>query len=155
MAEISLSKATALTASLDAAISNALANEVANAIKDEISLSAERNVYAYQASPFFMKTRRKASGGLMDKDNLVSRVEGNVLTVENVTPLQALWGHGHEEVLTRVVEYGSKSFHQPYPRPFMEKAKTELIDKGRAAAALRMGLRRQGIDVEGLEFKFE
>lgn len=155
MAEISLAKATAVMMNLDAAISDALAHEVADAIKDEILLSAERNVYTYHASPYFMGTRRKGHGGLDDKNNLISHVEGNVLTVDNVTPLQNLWGGGHSETLTPIVEAGAKSFHQPYPRPFMDEAKTELIDKGRAAAALRMGLRRQGIDVEGLEFKFE
>ena len=139
---------------IDAAITNALETEVAEEAKLAVKDAAERNVYAAYTPEFY--SRRKEKGGIKDPDNIICHVSGDTLTVDNVTGLQNLWGGGNTSVLTPIVEEGDAAYHmgKAGPRPFMDFAK-ELLLAGRAEAALRRGLERQGISTEGLTFIFE
>ena len=141
---------------LENAITNALENEVANAAVEEIQQTMDENVYqAYAPTPIFAQSRRKDSGGLRDKNNLSVFVSGDTLTIESVAGLQNLFGGDRSENLASIVQSGNAAFPQPFPRPFMEEAKQRFISSGQAEAALLAGLRRQGIDTNGLSFSFE
>lgn len=151
MAERSISEVIAQLARMESAISDALGNEVAHEAKNCIREAALSEVYSY--TPEF-ESRRMGNGGLIDENNMVDSVTGTTLTVQNVTPLQNLWGGTHTEPLTPIIEDGLPNYNMPYPRPFMDKAKETLLN-GRAEEALRMGLARQGIDTSGLAFEFD
>lgn len=141
----SLEQVIASLTRLDEAIRDALANEVADAAREAIRDAAMSEVYSY--TPGFY-SRRMASGGLIDEANIITTVEGNTLTVDNVTGLQNLWGEGDTGLLTPIVEAGLSNYNMPYPRPFMEVAEAALRG-GKAAEALARGLARQGIDMTG------
>ena len=152
MAEISLAEALAKLGKIDAAISNALSVEVAEAVREAVHDAAMTEVYeAYE--PRFM-SRRMESGGLIDPENTVISVAGTTLTAENVTGLQNLWGGNDDSPLAPIVQDGVEAYHMPFPRPFMDAAKEQLIN-GKAEEALRRGLTRQGIDVSGVTFIIE
>ena len=149
MAEISLNEAIGKITKLDAAISSALSLEVAEAVRGAVRDAAESEVYqAYE--PLF-ESRRRENGGLTDPDNTVVTVAGTTLMAENVTGLQNLWGGGDSSPLAPIIEDGVEAYHMPFPRPFMAYAQ-ELLENGRAQEALRRGLARQGIDVDGVNF---
>ena len=141
-----LNEAIAKVQRLNAAVSNALEIEVAEEAKACIKEAALSEVYSYV--PKF-ESRRMENGGLIDPDNMITTVVGNTLTVQNVTGLQNLWGGNDTSPLTPIVEDGVPNYYMPYPRPFMETAK-EMLVNGRAEAAFRRGLARQGIDVSGM-----
>ena len=146
MAEISLAEAAAKLARLDGAIADALGNEVADEARDCVREAAYEEVYDAYAPEFL--SRRMDSGGLSDPANTITTAAGTTLTVENVTGLQNLWGGNDTSPLTPIVTAGVPAYHMPFPRPFMDGA-AEKLRSGRAQAALRRGLARQGFDVDG------
>ena len=151
MAERSIKDVLAELTRLDAAVADALGNEVAREAKDCIREAAISEVYSY--TPEF-ESRRMQDGGLIDDNNMLDSVTGTTLTVDNVTPLQNLWGGTHTELLTPIIENGLTNFNMPYPRPFMDKAKDMLLS-GRAGDALRSGLARQGINTTKSTFDID
>lgn len=145
MAELTLNQAIGRIMTLDAAITNALRTEVSDEARQSMKEAAEEAVYSYQ--PKFL-SRRKSDGGLIDDRNIICSVDGDTLTVDNVTGLQNLYGGGDTNLLTPIIENGEKSYHMPYPRAFIERTSEKLMS-GSADRALREGLRRQGIHVDG------
>lgn len=139
---------------LNPAIENALEHEVADEARLAIRDAAEERVYEAYKPRFY--SRRKEDGGLIDPDNIICHVSGDTLTIDNVTGLQNLWNGEDTSLLTPIVEEGVPAYNMQKagPRPFMDYAKELLLD-GRADAALRRGLERQGIDTTGLTFIFE
>ena len=124
---------------LDLAVDDALRIEVADAVKAEMRTQVHERVYnAYE--PAFPESRRMDSGGLSDITNYDARVEsGHELVVENDTPMQ----HPNGSSLVEIVEEGRKSYHMPFPRPFVHEAEQEV----NAGWALAQGLRRGGFAV--------
>ena len=141
MAEISLKDAIAKLSRLDTAIGNALEIEVAEEAKDCVREAANETVYAAYDPKFL--SRRMENGGLSDPSNIQTTVAGATLTVENMTGLQNLWGGNDTSPLTPIVDAGLSNYNMPFPRPFMDAA-AEKLRSGRASAALRRGLARQG-----------
>lgn len=154
-------------AKLDRAIENALKNEVAEVVKGALAQAAIEEVYdAYD--PEFLSRRdpthgggntraSKAGGGITDTTQMHVEAVGDTLTVSDDAPYQQLWGGTRPTVprLSEAIATGDPRFHMEKagPRPFHEKAKQKVIDSGDAEKALIAGLRRQGIDVTGLEFE--
>lgn len=138
-------------ANLNAAITDALANEVAEGFKQAVANEVLKDVYSYPAT---FVSRRGTAGGIADPENIITFANGDTLTADNVTGLQNLWGGGDSNLLTPIVEGGVTNYHMPGPRPFMENAKESFVSSGAAEAALRAGLRRQGIDESGMSFTF-
>lgn len=141
MAEISLSEAITKLARLDAAIGSALEIEVSEEAKDCVQEAANEVVYAAYDPKFL--SRRMENGGLSDRSNIQTTAAGLTLTVENVAGLQNLWGGNDTSPLTPIVDAGIPKYHMPFARPFMDAA-AEKLRSGRASAALRRGLARQG-----------
>ena len=146
MAEISLAEAISKLSRLDAAIGSALEAEVAEEAKDCVQEAANEVVYAAYEPQFL--SRRMENGGLSDRGNIQTTAAGLTLTVENVTGLQNLWGGNDTSPLAPIVSAGLSNYNMPFARPFMDAA-AERLRSGRAAAALRRGLARQGFDVDG------
>lgn len=137
----------ALTARVEHAVDAALDHEVAEAVKDVMEACAQEDVYAYQASPQAMATRRDTSGGLGDRQFMQHSVEpDHVLIVEDTAPFQHETNGAY--ALSEVVEKGIRGYRQPGPRPFIGHTEEEAISSGRALDALRKGMRRQGIEME-------
>ncbi len=143
---------------IDALVENALRNEVAEAVKDAIVESARQNVYeAY--TPVF-ESRRNGNGGILDRKSIDVEVRGNELIAKDNPDWQQLWGgHGTgigswrpSTRLSEAIANGERRFnmHRAGPRPFHEKAKEELISSGAAEEALKRGLARQGLNIDGL-----
>lgn len=130
----------------EAAVKDALDNEVATVVKDIMEEQTGHQVYSYDASAMAMATRRVDQGGLGDKRFMVHDVtqmdSDFELTVEDTVPFQG--SPVDYTTLTDVVERGTAEFNQPYPRPFVAGTETEAVSSGRALAALRDGLKRQG-----------
>lgn len=127
-----------------AAAADALEHEVADEVRATMLIKTFDEVYSYAASSEAMESRRMEAGGLGDWDQIRAEVkeEGPTATLEiwNAAPFQD--GQLHGVSLAHVVEKGSKSFRQPYPRPFTAKTQTEVLSSGRALQALRLGLER-------------
>lgn len=154
-------------AKLDLAIENALKNEVAEVVKGALAQAAIEEVYdAYE--PEFLSRRdpvhgatnkwlKTSGGGITDKSQMHVEAVGNTLTVSDDAPYQQLWGGTRPSSprLAEAIATGDPRFHMEKagPRPFHEKAKRKVIDSGDAEKALIAGLKRQGIDVTGLEFE--
>lgn len=153
-------------AKLDRAIENALKNEVAEVVKGALAQAAIEEVYdAYE--PEFLSRRdpihgggntpaSNAGGGITDTTQMHVEAVGNTLTVSDDAPWQQLWGGARPDSrLAEAIATGDPRFHMKKagPRPFHEKAKRKVIDSGDAEKALIAGLKRQGIDVTGLEFE--
>lgn len=162
-----LQKAIEKYAKLESAIENALKNEVAEVVKGALAQAAIEEVYdAYD--PEFLSRRdpihgatnkwlKTSGGGITDKNQMHVEAVGNTLTVSDDAPYQQLWGGTRPSSprLAEAIATGDPRFHMEKagPRPFHEKAKRKVIDSGAAEQALIAGLRRQGIDVTGLEFE--
>ena len=155
-------------AKLDRAIENALKNEVAEVVKGALAQAAIEEVYDTY-DPEFLSRRdpihgggntraSNAGGGITDTTQMHVEAVGNTLTVSDDAPWQQLWGGARPDSrLAEAIATGDPRFHMEKagPRPFHEKAKRMVIDSGDAEKALIAGLRRQGIDVSGLDFEFE
>lgn len=123
---------------LTAAITEALAGPMQDGLKQEIRKQAQVRVYdAYAGGG----VRRGQIGAA---NNLEGDVSGFSLHIRNVTQPQ---GYGATETETGFVESGSKSYRQPFPRPFMDEALVEYA-YGQAPDDLANALRARGFQVE-------
>lgn len=123
---------------LNAAITSALMNEVKDAAIDAIEDSAQTRVYeAY--SPKFYSRRFSA-----ERDFSYSwDVGGNRLTITYMAMPQNLFGGAfYADDLGDIIASGNKTYHMPFPRPWMDEGIQDNI--GNIEAALGRGLERQG-----------
>ena len=118
------------------AVTNALYGEMYNGLMDELDKSARKNVYSYNAEPYFMMKRRYM---IADGSNMSREVAGTTLIVENKTALQC--GEAGE---VNIVEEGA-GWNQPGPRPFMEEG-LQNYASGRASDDLVYALQGAGFD---------
>lgn len=137
----------------EAAVGDALERETAEAVKDVMEDQLGHQVYAYEASPQAMATRRMDAGGLLDRSMMLAEVEWQEsllmgprgvfeLSLRDAAPFQ---GSPVEDLtLAHVVEAGTPGFNQPGPRPFVAGTQEAAAGSGTARAALLDGLRRQG-----------
>lgn len=148
-----------LAKQLEKYVQSALKNEVTEKVKDVMQDKVQSEVYdaytSYSDHPDAY-VRRKENDGLMDRDNMIGTVNGNTLSVENVTRLSDTgyyeaglieYGHdnGYGEYDYNPAENSVGDFRQP--RPFLEETRIELAN-GKAKESLKKGLKRQGINVK-------
>jgi hypothetical protein len=150
----------ALCANLQGYVNAALEEEVMDAVRETEQEKAIEVVYAtYKAS---MYSRRGLDGGLVADENIVGTLLADgVLSVDNIAefnenPPSSNSGWG----LAGLVEYGNGWNGHQYdyadnpdaaylkPRPFIESTADELADGSIIKAALRKGLRKNGLLVE-------
>lgn len=132
-----------IRAKLDGAITSGLHNQVAEGLKERVKEKAYAKVYSYTPGPDFLRTRRYEWGGLADPNNMIAYVEGTTLTLDNVTGLQ---NSAQTRLEVPIVESGD-GYNQPYPRPFMNEARDEYVDSGKAEHDLIAALESAGFTV--------
>lgn len=121
---------------MEDAISNGMVR-VADGLQDNIEKFAQDKVYnAYGGS-----SRRGRIGG---RENLEVSIDTREITVTNRTPMQGT-NYGVSE--TDFVEVGLSNYNQPFPRPFMEPARDDFVDSGKADAIMADALRAAGFEV--------
>ena len=124
-------------ANLELAVSEALSGPMTDGLKQAIKKSAKENVYdAYSGGGY----RR---GKIGDPVNLEAQVDGNTLTIRNVTQPQ---GGRASMTETSFVESGAAAFRQPFPRPFMNEGRDAYAQE-KAEDDLANALRARGFEV--------
>lgn len=142
-------------------IDSALSKEVLQAVSDAEGKVLYNEVYRMPTSGRY--ERRWDNGGLLDPDNIQGSVTDGTLTVVNVTKpnpyLNGINRYGGVSTtpssasLATIVEHGIYDPHgagydyweDAVERPFTTKTVEDLKKSGAHVAALRNGLRRQGI----------
>lgn len=134
-------------------IQDALQKEVADAVSERMKMAIKVQVYDSYSPKVY--ERRYDRGGLVDDSNIKPVARGNKLIVKNITM-------SNEEYLPKgkkpykiagVIEYGGGKGYGEYdyyglrPRPFLEATRKDLIKNKQHISAMKVGLKRQGIDV--------
>ena len=135
----------AISAKIDAAVASALENEVADAVKAKMQDVLESEIYSYNASDFFMGTRRYDNGGLMDTRNMTSWTEnGDTLYVQNDAEAQSLW-EDTTRMLDVIVTNGALNYGPHAGKhDFYGDTESQAVQSGDVERALQAGLNRQG-----------
>jgi hypothetical protein len=142
-----------LKTKLKSKIDDALRNEVAEIVTETMLSNIKTEVYdAYNPKRY---ERRYDDGGIVDEGNIVSKVKGNTLTVENITMSNKEYLPKGEKPfkIAGVIEHGSGAgygeydYYDPGARPFLEETRNDLIKNKQHIDAIKKGLKRQGIDV--------
>lgn len=82
---MSVSSLDALLDRIEKDIRSTLENEVTETVKDDMQTAIQNGVYnAYAPKQY---SRRKEKGGMLDRKNIESRIDGDTLTVRDVAPL--------------------------------------------------------------------
>lgn len=127
---------TAIKPRMDDAINNGVA-KLADGLQETIQEMARDKVY----NAYGPGHRRGIIG---NRENLEVQIGFREITVTNKTPLQGT-DYGVSE--TDFVEGGYSNYNQPFPRPFMEPARDDFVDSGKADAIMADALRAAGFDV--------
>lgn len=100
---------------------------------------------AYQSSADYPYQRKEYNGGLIDSKNILAKVTGTTLLVQNIrkdgnryVALIVEQGYPYDWVNSEIYRL------QPYPRPFTKITRTQLRDGGARKAMVR-GLKRRGL----------
>lgn len=118
------------------AVQSALAGPIREGLEAEIAKYAEKNVYSYQAAPYFMAKRRYM---LDNKANYDVTIDDLSITIDG-SGISLAYGTPGE---IDIVEKGA-GWHQPYPRPYMNEALENYIASGEADRALADALAGSG-----------
>lgn len=129
---------------IESDIQDTLSEEVADCVKDEMEFEISMNVYnAY--SPLYYK-RREYNFGLIDKENMESKVDGNTLTVKDIAPLNKSDNSKSNWELDEIVVNGYGNM--PFKRDFYAGTKERLEEYGYHTKALKEGMRKRGYDIK-------
>ncbi|MBE6845441.1 MAG: hypothetical protein E7508_07000 [Ruminococcus sp.] len=122
-------------------IQDTLKNEVAETVKDNLQTAIQEGVYnAY--TPKLYK-RRKNNGGLLDRRNMESRIDGNTLTVRDNAPLDnGRTNYALDDIIVNGLGY------MPFPRDFYSECADRLDETGEHTEALKRGLKKMGYNVK-------
>ena len=158
-----------LEAELRKRVQNALANEVNDVVKDVMQDHIVSDVYD-KYDPI-MYTLRMNNCGLLDRNNIVSDIKGDLgLLVKNVTlgdkyysireysksggyTSTPMVSQNYNKPIAEVIETGQgydvKDWeYDGVPRPFMRNTCEDLRDNHYHAIAMKNGLERQGLEVK-------
>ena len=158
-----------LEAELKKRIQNALVNEVNDVVQDVMQDHIISDVYDVYDP--VMYTRRMNNGGLLDRDNIVSDLKGDLrLSVKNVTlgdkyyslrtydksggyTSKPMISQNYNKPIAGVIETGEgydvKGWeYDGVPRPFMRNTYEDLRDNHYHTIAMKNGLERQGLEVK-------
>ena len=125
---------------IESDIQDTLSEEVADCVKDEMEFEIQMNVYnAY--SPLYYK-RREYNGGLIAKENMESKVEGNTLTVKDIAPLNKSDNSNSNWELDEIVVNGYGNM--PFSRDFYAGTKERLEENKSHLKAFEKGMKKKG-----------
>ncbi len=140
-------------------VNYALLTDVSDTITEVMVDHIIEDVYnAYTPETY---NRRFNDGGLMDSNNINRSVEANTLVVENNTvgsPYYYYNGHKYisqnkNKEIVNVIETGigydiDGWEYDTVPRPFIHNTREDLINHKYHIAALKQGLKKQGLEVK-------
>ena len=141
-------------------INTALDTEVADTVKEVMIDHIIQDVYDVYDPTLY--SRRMNDGGLMDRDNIISTIDGEGgLLVQNVTtgsPNYTIGGKTYtsknaDKPIAGVIETGQGyDIHgweyDGKPRPFMENTHDDLEQNHYHTEALKRSLKKQGLEVK-------
>lgn len=88
-------------------------------------------------------SRRKENGGMLDRKNIESRIDGDTLTVRDVAPLD----NGRTDyALDEIVVNGLGNM--PFPRDFYSECAEILETTGDHIEAMKRGMKKRGYEVK-------
>lgn len=140
-------------------VNDVLSDEVAEMVKDKQQdhimddVYLQYNIVDGQRKEPYVYDRRYYEGGLVDRDNIVAKVEDGTLTVTNITK-----GQDGVDNLAGLIEYGDNSAYGQYdwkynrdntqdqylsPRPFIENTRREIAEKKLHVSSLKKGLEKR------------
>lgn len=141
-------------------IADSLQNEVFEEVRDVEQKNIDSTVYKSHTPKAYQ--RRGEDGGLIADENIVKEmIDDNTLSVRNETPanLDSQYKRATDKNLPELIEYGDgyNGTHYDYPygenrdkfmsaRPFTQNTIEELEQTKAHVAALKKGLKRNGID---------
>lgn len=157
-----------LEAELKKRIQNVLVNEVSDVAKDNMQEHIVSDVYNKYDPVIY--ARRMNNGGLLDRNNIVSDLKGDLkLSVKNVTlgdkyysireysksggyTSKPMISQNYNKPIAEVIETGQgydvKGWeYYGVPRPFMRNTYEDLRDNHCITTAMKNGLKRQGIKI--------
>ena len=144
---------------LKTVVNDVLSDEVAEMVKtkqqdhimDDVYL--QYNIVDGQRKEPYAYDRRYYEGGLIDRDNIVAKVEDGTLTVTNTTK-----GQDGVDNLAGLIEYGDNSAYGQYdwkynkddtqdqylnPRPFIENTRKEIAEKNLHVSSMKKGIEKR------------
>ena len=138
---MNVSSLDALLDRIEKDIRSTLENEVAETVKDDMQAAIQNGVYnAYAPKQY---SRRKEKGGMLDRKNIESRIDGDTLTVRDVAPLD----NGRTDyALDEIVVNGLGNM--PFPRDFYSECKDKLETTVDHVEAMKRGLKKRGYGVK-------
>lgn len=146
--DMSIDDAVLMLDKMEESIEYALLLDVFPVAREAIAREVYDTVYDYEAAPVFMASRRFPNGGISGEKSIDGDAVGRQLTITDRAGLQNLWSNTWSADVTTIVQEGSKQFNQPYPRPFLNEAIQRAIQYGEIDNALKLGLKKQGINVD-------
>ncbi len=138
-------------------INGSLIQDVAPVVENTMIYSIEKNVYdAYEPSAY---SRRQEEGGLIDRDNIVSKVIDNgVIAVTNETLGEETYVYNGREFQSKnagkpiagIIESGKgyDYWKKAFPRPFLEETVEMLNKENVVSKVLRDSLKLDGLEVK-------
>ena len=138
---MNVSSLDALLDRIEKDIRSTLENEVAETVKDDMQTAIQNGVYnAYTPKQY---SRRKEKGGMLDRKNIESRIDGDTLTVRDVAPLD----NGRTDyALDEIVVNGLGNM--PFPRDYYSECAEILETTGDHIEAMKRGLKKRGYEVK-------
>ena len=138
---MNVSSLDALLDRIEKDIRSTLENEVAETVKDDMQAAIQNGVYNSYAPKQY--SRRKEKGGMLDRKNIESRIDGDTLTVRDVAPLD----NGRTDyALDEIVVNGLGNM--PFPRDFYSECADKLETTGDHIEAMKRGLKKRGYGVK-------
>ena len=134
---------------LEQNITSVLENEMSDTVKGSMAEAVDRTVYSTYRPKMYQ--RRQDRGGLSDKDNMTATVDGNILEVENNTPLNNDHGINRSgKTLTEIVTSGENYMFSgafEVPRDFIEETRRDLKENDTVRKTMKTALQKRGLDV--------
>lgn len=122
-------------------LQDTMSKEVSETVKDSMQTSIQSGVYnAYAPKQY---SRRKEKGGMLDRKNIESRIDGDTLTVRDVAPLD----NGRTDyALDEIVVNGLGNM--PFSRDYYSECADKLETTGDHIEAMKHGLKKRGYGVK-------
>ena len=138
---MNVSSLDALLDRIEKDIRSTLENEVAETVKDDMQTAIQNGVYnAYTPKQY---SRRKEKGGMLDRKNIESRIDGDTLTVRDVAPLDnGMTYYALDEIVVNGLG------RMPFPRDFYSECEDKLETTGDHVEAMKRGMKKRGYGVK-------
>lgn len=126
---------------IEADLQDTMAKEVAETVKDSMQTAIQNGVYnAYSPKQY---SRRKENGGMLDRKNIESHMDGNTLTVRDIAPLDnGRTDYALDDIVVNGLGY------MPFPRDYYSECAEKLETTGDHVEALKRGMKKRGYRVK-------